>query len=304
MKPTIPDFSAALARLPAPANYYLGQMAEVRDLPNNVLLFVRHAFSAQEERHDSEHHRFVLMVSLHGPGEVCLNECLLHLGEGEAVLVFPYQLHHYLNPRAERRWLFLTFEQAAAEPLLPLRNRTVRLTPAAFATLRKILDAYLAALAVPDDLRRRQCLILNLAVLLQELLLAAAATDAPAAQHETPDTPPNARSLVVDRLNRLVHGRLEQRWTQDALARELRISASHLRFLIRQALGLSLSRYLMRVRLHHAASLLAEGRLTVAETATACGFASVFAFSRAFKRETGVPPSRLHAPSPAVKRHG
>ncbi|MFA5205957.1 MAG: AraC family ligand binding domain-containing protein, partial [Lentisphaeria bacterium] len=124
-----------MGRLPAPANYYLGQVADCGDLPNNVLVFARSTFSTWEERHDSAHHRFMLVVALRGTGELCVNERLLRLNTGETVVLFPHQLHHYINTHEERHWLFLTFEQAAAEPLLPLRNRTVRLTPAAFATL-------------------------------------------------------------------------------------------------------------------------------------------------------------------------
>ncbi|MFA5206805.1 MAG: helix-turn-helix transcriptional regulator, partial [Lentisphaeria bacterium] len=191
------------------------------------------------------------------------------------------------------------------EPLLPLRNQIVPLSPATFATLRKLLDAYLACQTVPADLRRRQYLVLGVAMLLQELLLTAAATYAPAAAHETPGTVATAKTLVVEKLNRIIHTRMEQRLNQADIASELRMSVSQLRFLVRQTLGLSMGRYLMRVRLHRAAALLSEGRLTVAETAAACGFGSVFAFSRAFKRETGTPPSRLRrdgrGPAPPLR---
>ena len=91
---------------------------------------------------------------------------------------------------------------------------------------------------------------------------------------------------------------MEQRLTQEVIARELRLSASRLRLLVRQTLGLSMGRYLMRIRLHRATALLSGGRLTVAEVAAACGFASVFAFSRAFKRGLGVPPSRFRNRKP------
>ena len=279
-------------RLPGPANYASGLVADLHDLPDNVLLFSRRCFAPHEIK-DAAHHRFLLLICLEHAGELCLNETILRLGEGQAVLVLPHQLHHYLNPCEPRCWLFITFEQPAVEPLLPLRNRAVPLSPAAFATLRKIMDAYAACQNVPGDLRRRRYLVLGVAMLLQELLLTAAAAYAPTADHEMPSAPPTTRTLVVERLNRLIHNRMDQHLTQAEIARELRMSASQLRFLVRQTLGLSMGRYLMRVRLHRAAALLGEGRLSVAEVAAACGFASVFAFSRAFKRGQGVPPSRL-----------
>jgi AraC-like DNA-binding protein len=280
-------------RLPNPANYASGVVADLHDLPDNVLLFGRRHFSVDEIR-DEVHHRFILLIALERAGEVCLNEAILRLGEGQAVLVFPHQLHHYLNPGEPRCWLFITFEQPVVEPLLPLRNRAVPLSSSAFATLRKVMAAYLACQAVPDDQCRCQYLILGVAMLLQELRLAVAAIHgAPGAIPPPPSAVPAARTLVVEKLNNLIHNRMEQRLTQEVIARELRLSASRLRLLVRQTLGLSMGRYLMRIRLHRATALLSGGRLTVAEVAAACGFASVFAFSRAFKRGLGVPPSRF-----------
>tara|TARA_R110002049_G_scaffold285698_4_gene467182 strand:- start:388261 stop:389121 length:861 start_codon:yes stop_codon:yes gene_type:complete len=52
-------------------------------------------------------------------------------------------------------------------------------------------------------------------------------------------------------------------------------------------------RLLMRLRMNHAADLLIHNKLLVSEVAQAMNFSDQFQFTRAFKREYGVPPSEL-----------
>lgn len=58
--------------------------------------------------------------------------------------------------------------------------------------------------------------------------------------------------------------------------------------------------YLTRWRIELARRRLRDGAASVAEIAAAVGYDSEFSFSRAFKREVGVPPSayrQRHAPA-------
>jgi AraC-like DNA-binding protein len=52
-------------------------------------------------------------------------------------------------------------------------------------------------------------------------------------------------------------------------------------------------RYVTRWRMQTARTLLAEDGVTVAEIASRLGYQSEAAFSRAFKRITGVPPGAV-----------
>jgi AraC-like DNA-binding protein len=60
-----------------------------------------------------------------------------------------------------------------------------------------------------------------------------------------------------------------------------------------RVLGAAPATYLKQLRLGRGHRLLAESRHKVLEIALACGYASEAAFSKAFKREYGVPPSEL-----------
>jgi AraC-like DNA-binding protein len=83
---------------------------------------------------------------------------------------------------------------------------------------------------------------------------------------------------------------LKQRWTVSGLARRAGLSrAAFARRFVEQT-GVSPLRYLTQRRMEHAAQLLRESRSGLAEIAEQVGYASEFAFNRAFKRRFHVAP--------------
>ena len=89
----------------------------------------------------------------------------------------------------------------------------------------------------------------------------------------------------------LLHGAPERRWTVSALAREAAVSRSVLDARFREVLGRSPIRYLTEWRMHLAKDLLATTDLGVGVIARKVGYDAEEAFSRAFKRAHGEPPS-------------
>jgi AraC-like DNA-binding protein len=89
----------------------------------------------------------------------------------------------------------------------------------------------------------------------------------------------------------LLHGAPEHRWTVAELASGAAVSRSVLDERFRQLLGRSPIRYLTEWRMHLAEELLATADITVFDLARRVGYESEEAFSRAFKRERGLPPS-------------
>jgi AraC-like DNA-binding protein len=88
-----------------------------------------------------------------------------------------------------------------------------------------------------------------------------------------------------------LHAAPERRWTVEELARVSSVSRSLLDERFRQVLGRSPIRYLAGWRMHLAGELLASTDLGVAQIARRVGYDSEEAFSRAFKRAFGSPPS-------------
>jgi AraC-like DNA-binding protein len=96
-----------------------------------------------------------------------------------------------------------------------------------------------------------------------------------------------------------LHAEPAKRWTVERLARAVGLSrAAFARRFVAEH-GRSPVRHLTDLRLALAASLLEHDEASLAEIALRVGYASEFAFSRAFKRQHGVAPGsfrRLRAP--------
>ncbi len=98
------------------------------------------------------------------------------------------------------------------------------------------------------------------------------------------------RDPVAGRALALLHGRPAEDWTLEALAKEAAVSRSVLAERFAHLVGCPPLKYLARWRMQIAARMLRNGA-PVAKVAGAVGYASEAAFSRAFKRETGVAPA-------------
>lgn len=99
----------------------------------------------------------------------------------------------------------------------------------------------------------------------------------------------------------LLHSRLAAPWTTEALAREVGLSRSAFAERFSKLIGQPPMGYLAHWRLQLAAARLRDGDASLAQIAYAIGYESEAAFSRAFKREFGLPPAtwrRQHATVP------
>jgi len=99
------------------------------------------------------------------------------------------------------------------------------------------------------------------------------------------------RDPLVARALALLHGHPEQSWTLPELARRAGSSRTVLTERFNSLIGLPPMRYLATWRMQKAAALLAGGSLKVAAVATAVGYESEAAFSRAFRRHAGLSPN-------------
>lgn len=75
-----------------------------------------------------------------------------------------------------------------------------------------------------------------------------------------------------------------------SLALRFKCSVSHFRRLFTARHGIAPHKMLQGCRIKAACELLAYGNANVSETAARCGFSSIYSFSRAFRRETGISP--------------
>ena len=95
----------------------------------------------------------------------------------------------------------------------------------------------------------------------------------------------------VGRVLALLHGDPKRAWTVDELARAVALSRSALAERFTEMIGSPPIQYLTQWRLTLAAQALRSGSDGIARIAESSGYDSEAAFTRAFKREFGVPPS-------------
>lgn len=88
-----------------------------------------------------------------------------------------------------------------------------------------------------------------------------------------------------------LHQRPEQGWTVESMAAVCGMSRAAFAGRFSEKMGESPVRYLTRIRMRRAQTLLAQGRLTMFAVAEAIGYTSEAAFSVAFRRWVGVPPA-------------
>lgn len=98
----------------------------------------------------------------------------------------------------------------------------------------------------------------------------------------------------------VIHQHPEMEWTVDALATEVNLSRSSLAMKFSALVGEAPMKYLTRWRMQLATMwLINQPELTIEDIAQRVGYSSAYAFSKAFKRLLGVPPSnyrRMYSP--------
>jgi transcriptional regulator GlxA family with amidase domain len=89
----------------------------------------------------------------------------------------------------------------------------------------------------------------------------------------------------------VVDSDLARPWTLKELAALVYVTPEQLRRICRRELGCSPMRHVTELRIRESTSLLASEFNTVERVASLVGYENAFAFSTAFKRHVGVPPS-------------
>jgi len=270
----------------APSNYYFGLTWKQSALPDNVVVFRRTnpAYFKLKGEGCNYHHRFELVIPLQASGVATIDDNDFFLKPGSCALVFPNQFHRYSGIRSSPMdWLFITFEVDDAGPYSSLQNRPRVLSKKNLTMIRNLMKTYIGA-----DAQRLDHLdfFYRLGSLLKNL---PNEPEIDYAQYSNGDRD-NQQEIVVEQIKAYLRDHLADAPDLASMAKELNYSVSYLRAVFRDQIGLSLGKYIREARLAEAAKLLQSSDLKVSDVAERCGFSSLFAFSRAFKRTYQVSP--------------
>jgi AraC-like DNA-binding protein len=232
------------------------------------------------------HHRYVLMFALETAGLVSVEGKSLRLDAGQALLILPYQFHHYIRLESDAvRWLFITFELQQGEGALAGLGHRV-LTPN--VEMREVW-MQIAQVWSTDSISKRQVLPL----LDQLLLMLSPLADHPVSSVHAGMLKRRVKDEWISKVESLVVRSIKEGWTLEEVAQRIGLSGRHLRTRFEAATGVSLSDYRSDYQLHHAIALMQNSDLNMGAIAESCGFNSQSAFNRFIKNKTGETPRSL-----------
>jgi AraC-like DNA-binding protein len=275
------EFRDLLTSLPEPKDYFAGRDGWFVEPPRNILVFSRRTPEEAMDGGVHVHQRFVFFWAVQGAGSIMVDGALLSLDAGQGLLLFPFQQHHFSTFGCkELLWFFVSFEVAEAPFLEPLRMRPVTISDEATGFLKRVIRAFHAGGKEAGDITAW------LMLLLSRLVQAAGMRPATTGIHDS----------LIRNVVKLVYTCLDRPLSITEVADAVHVSASHLRREFSARMGISLGRFMLKARLNHALALLQTTDLPVGRIAEACGFGSVYAFSRAFRKEKGAAPSSCRVP--------
>lgn len=266
-----------------PEDYFSGLDWGGEILPREIVSFCRRAqdhrtsgwdgISAKAGRYD-QHARYVFLVSLEGDGSMGVETNTRQIHEGEAHLLFPHQIHYYVELPDRFTWLYITFElEGPARQILELWRDGGRKMD---ARAQKLLLEFLAEYEKADGLKASIAL---------GRVFEAMETAEPARNRVEPDAD------LVAQIKKHVMENLEGDLAMPALSKAMGVSESYLRAVFREGAGVSLGNFVRSVRLVRATYLLEQGELDLGVIAERTGFGSLTSFTRAFRRMYEMTPS-------------
>lgn len=279
-------FKRHLKKLPPPPSLFTGARIEQSFAPDNIIFFQRTDTSKlrPEGVSTNYHHRFELISVFERAAPVRIDRSSYQLQPGEGALIFPNQFHHFLDvEKGDLDWLFITFECRHSEPLNALHDAPRVYDERAHDLLAQLVNEYVSPRRGTRD---NLFISYTLGQLLEHLTTLPLIPESRRDIHSSDDL----RDQILEKINRHVREHLNKAISIGDLAEALGYSVSHLRAVFRDRLGVSLGRYMRESRLSEAAKLLQSSESNVSEIGERCGFESLYAFSRAFRKAYGLPP--------------
>ena len=270
-----------------PKSYYDGVDLPDRVICRNVIVFDRLTRRALQQQHlaNRMHHRYVLIRVLKTPGVVSVDGQSFQLNEGDAVLVAPYQFHHFIDLQSDQlRWLFITFDLEQGESMLAdLSYRSLQPDRAAHRWWGEI-----AQLWVRKSSEHRSELMPMLDRMLTRLQSTMAAR-VPGGD----DVRLDSKNEWIVGIEALIIRSVREGWTFEEVAQRAGFSERHLRNRFEQQMGLSLRDYRSNYQLHTAISLMRDAKRSLSDIAELSGFNSQSVFTRFIRRMAELTPREL-----------
>lgn len=218
------------------------------------------------------HNSFELVVALERGLYIRVDETDYRLAEGEALLIFPDQVHEYVE--AGVRSLICIFSPEFVAAYRPI-----------FSQLIPVSNLFTPSKAFTEALGRLEN---ENALYAQGLFyILCGKFHETAAYRKRPD----GASSLIETVFRFVESNYKGVCTLEALSASTSYGYTYLSRFFKRYTGMSFIEYVNRHRVNEACFLLRDSDRTVLNVALECGFDSLRNFNRVFKRITGQTPS-------------
>ena len=238
-----------------------------------------------QEIHGRTLRQYAIVYLLEGGGWFSDPSGTWQVEQGDVLVLFPNQAHSYYRGERERWsecWLMFQgplFEALESDGLVDRATGVIHpgLHPALVAEFDELIRAVQSGDPQHQDVLTARC-----HVLLAELKR----------RHVLGERQRCGTDFVTVACARLEE-RLDQAIDTVRLARSFGLSYQRFRRLFVQQVGTPPARYRQLRRIDRAKSLLAEGRLTLAQISRSLGYCDVYFFSRQFSQVAGISPGRF-----------
>lgn len=229
-------------------------------------------------------------------GSLCVSsdERIYNMSEGDLIFHKPLEFHKFTvtNPTGTT---LLIFSFSAEGPLTSwLRNKVFQLSLSQKEIIYSLLE-YIQNKVEPMNMNEIDCdhylrafhtfpyysqMVISY---LYQLFLILAEKGTLSSVSLTPD------AIVFRNAINFLHANIDKQPSVSEIAKHCNLSEASLKRIFDKYAGISVHRYLLKLKINGAKKMLQEG-LSVAHVAESFGFASQSYFSKAFKRETGLTP--------------
>ena len=270
-----------LSLLKEPKSYYSGLgRNSIPQIPDKILMVFK---GPTKMTIANVHHRFMLVVNMKSAINLILDSRRFVLNKNQAMLVLPHQHHLFVYENEDVERLLITFEGCDITEMQKFRERVFNLNDEFFKTLHLLVDEYLEHVKNDNTSDgKRSALLLSILLMDLEKCSRKYTSKSPSENNQALD--------VIDKINSYIQINLDTPLSVEQIAEEFKYSCSHLRLLYRKSMGISIGKYIRETKIHKACGYLGDSKTKINEIAELCGYSSIYAFSHAFKNETGIYP--------------
>lgn len=220
------------------------------------------------------HSEFELNYVIDGEIEITVDNTLYNLHKGEAVIIFPKQLHCYSSPKPSNlRIVIFTPNHIGAfanqyKNMIPINNKLDG------------LDIYEKDFSSSNFFKQKGLLYYIVGILAETTTFI------------TADSIDDFK--VMHKILTFIENNFRDECSLKTAAKTLGYAYAYLSRLFIKNMNMSYTEYLNRHRINHALYLLNNGgAVSISEIASQCGFESQCSFNRNFKLYTGTTPCKI-----------